>query len=290
MKIHFLNNTDYSSRALSVYEEIKQKGQGSILITRLEPVTKEIIDSMPNLKIIGSSTTGTNHIDMAYAQKKSIKVITLNDCRDKIGQISATAEHTFALMLVLVRNVVKAHNDVVTTVQHREVYKGIELQGKTLGIIGMGRIGKMMVKYAYAFGMNILPFDKDSELTLEAVIARSDIVSIHLPLNEDTKGMINSAHFNSMKPGAFLINTARGEIITKGSLHSALYDGKIAGAAIDVMHGEWDQDLVDYAKEHDNLIITPHIAGATTESMEKAEFFLAETIKEYVDNQYVVNS
>ena len=148
MKVTLLNDHEYSQRALDIYAELENHSRGEILVTRLEPVTKELIDSMPALKIIGSSTTGLEHIDVKYAESKGVKVISLLDCRDKIGQISSTAEHTFALILAIVRNIVKAHESVVTTPQHRETLKGSELRGKTLGILGMGRVGKMVAGYA----------------------------------------------------------------------------------------------------------------------------------------------
>lgn len=262
---------------------MKYDEKNKVLYIKLEQVDEFIIDSYPDLKIIASQTTGKNHVDVVYAKSKGIKCIFLDPKDPRMAEISSTAEHTFGLILSLARNYNYALQHA-TAPHERYFYKGIELKGKTLGIVGIGRIGKMVENYGRAFGMNILYHDINNGVELEYLLQNSDFITVHIPLNSKTKNMFKSRHFNLMKPTAYFINTSRGEIIKKGVLEKVLWNRIIAGVAIDVMWDEYDEDLMKYAQEHDNIIITNHIAGCTVDGLEKSEKILQSMVNETVDN------
>jgi D-3-phosphoglycerate dehydrogenase len=160
----------------------------------------------------------------------------------------------------------------------RDAFRGHQLSGKTLGIIGYGRLGRMVAEYGKAFRMRVLATSHSESasdyvelMPLDDLIAESDVIAIHVPLNADTRKMIGPKQFDWMKPGAILLNTSRGAIVDEAALLTALECNAIAGAGLDVIEGEWREDLanhalINYAAEHQNLVISPHIGGATFES------------------------
>lgn len=319
MNIFITEPEQYSEKALALYRllgEVKlapqfklrselllQLKDCEILVIRLGLVIdKELIDAAPNLKIIASPTTGLNHIDVEYAKSKNIKVVSLKGETEFLRTVHATAEHTMALMLALTRKLPSSFESVKSGIWNRDLYKGTELAGKTLGIVGFGRLGSKVAKYAEIFGMRVIAYDpyvSDEIVTranvepvsFEALLVASDVVSVHVSLSDETRGMIGAYECGLMKKGAMLINTSRGEIIDEKALLNALQSEQLAGAALDVLTDElqWGESkkisgngtseaLIEYARTHDNCIITPHIGGATKESMEKTEIFIAERI------------
>ena len=252
---------------------------------------------MPNLKIIASPATGYNHLDVPYAKKRGIKIISLRGRTSFLKNIPSTAEETMALLLALIRNIPWSFDDVKKGNWDRIKWRGRQLANKTIGLLGFGRLGKIVARYARVFGMKIIvcdPYISEKvmkkvgveKVKMEYLLKNSDIVSLHVLLTDDTHNLIKAKHLKTMKPTAYLINTARGELIEKGALEKALKNKWIAGAAIDVM---WDErgdgshlknnPLLNYSMTHNNLLIVPHIGGATFEAMEITQEFIAELVK-----------
>jgi D-3-phosphoglycerate dehydrogenase len=293
--IHILKQTfEVRSADLSRTELIKNVADAHILWIRLRHfIDSEILGAARNLKIIASPTTGLNHIDMEYAEKRGIRIISLRGETDFLKQVYATAEHTIGLMLAMLRKNVFACNHVLSGGWNRDLFKGYELAGKTVGIVGYGRLGRIVAVYLQAFHCNILTADPEyaSDETepgvklvpLEQLLAESDIVSLHVNLKPENEKFFSGNEFALMKPGSWFVNTSRGELIDETALLNALQAGHLAGAALDVLrdenaNGMAHNKLIAYAQKNDNLMITPHIGGCTVESMEKTEIFLAEKL------------
>jgi D-3-phosphoglycerate dehydrogenase len=271
-----------------------------VLVVRLGlRVDSIILGSAANLKIIVTPTTGLDHIDLAAATQKGIHVLSLKGERSFLDTVYSTAEHAFGLLMALVRHIPSSFDAVTKYHWRRDVYRGRELDGKIIGLIGCGRLGSMMVRYARAFGMQVLVYDPYQENlpdeielveTLDELLSRSDIISLHIPLNHETRGMISETEFLKMKHGAFLVNTSRGAIIEETAFLEALKSGQLAGAALDVVCNEHMIEterynpLIAYAQENQNLIITPHIGGATFESVEKADIFIVNKLFSWLEN------
>jgi D-3-phosphoglycerate dehydrogenase len=269
-------------------EEVKD---ADVLIVRVQTkVDKDVIDSGKKLKMIASATTGLDHIDTKEAERRGIAVY------NPLGYATtATAEYAMAMILSLARKLPWGFEHVKKERWERHRFLGTELQGKTLGVIGFGRIGSRVATYAAAFGMNIVFFDpyfdpsKGSQIkarratSMDEVIEGSDVITVHAFLSKETERMIRAEHFARMRKGAIIINAARGKVVDESALVEALEDGKIAGAALDVFEDEplpGSHVLVRYAREHENLLLTPHIAGSTKESLELASRMVVQKIQE----------
>lgn len=260
-------------------------------------INRQLIDKASNLKVVAAAVTGTDHMDAGYLQKKKIALISLKGQRHFLDSISATAEYTTGLMLALMRHVPWAFQDVRQGRWERDDFIGCELKGKVLGIVGLGRLGTKVAKYAKAFGMDILYFDPHVRLKgrgvrkvarLKQLLNTSDVVTVHVPLTGETLHLIGAKEFQHMKPGCFFINTSRGQVVDEKALLGALNRSHIAGAALDVLADENRPDfdcrsnpLVRYAQKHGNLLLTPHIGGATKESMRMTETFIAQRLKDF---------
>ncbi len=251
-------------------------------------IDREVLDAAPRLRIIATPTTGLNHVDLDEAVRRDIRIVSLKGETEFLRNVPATAEHTLGLILALVRNIPVACEHVQKGGWERDLFQGQDLSGKTAGVIGYGRIGHLVARYLLALGVRVLATDSaalDAEpgvklLPLKDLLERSDIVTLHASFSDTTRGLIGNSEFSQMKTGAWFINTARGELVDESALLKALQTRKIAGAALDVLCGEYSagmgsNKLVAYAQLNRNLIITPHIGGCTAESMEKTEIFLA---------------
>lgn len=263
-------------------------------------INQKVIDNAPNLKIIATATTGLDHIDVSYAEQKGITVLSLKNEREFLNSITGTAELAFGLMIDLLRQLPHSFESVKNYQWNREAFRGHNLKGQTLGIVGLGRLGSWMARYGNAFGMEVIacdPYVDDKifvELNCQKVIfnnllEQSDIVSIHVHLSKETENMFNEQAFKLMKDTAYLINTARGKIVDEKAVLEALKSKDIAGYATDVLADELNFDknfsahpLVEYSKESNNLIIVPHVGGMTYESREATDIFIAEKIKQTV--------
>ena len=255
----------------------------------------EVLAAAPHLKMILTATTGLNHIDLDACAARGVRVLSLQGAADFLKDIRATAEHTLGLMLALLRHIPAATRDVVRGGWNRDQFQGRELFGKTIGIVGYGRLGRIVARYLTAFGAQVLATDPKNNASevdpcvtfapLSRLLEESHLVSLHVNLCAATRGFFGAAEFEKMRAGAWFINTSRGELIDEPALLDALRRNRLAGAALDVLAGEdglgaSSHPLIEYARQHDHLLITPHIGGCTRESMRKTEQWLAERFQE----------
>lgn len=271
----------------------------TVLVVRLGlRVDDAVLAAGRQLRVVATPTTGLDHIDLAAAERRGITVLSLKGERAFLDQVYATAEHTFALLLSLIRCIPVAFEAAKGYEWRRDLYRGTELHGKTLGLIGCGRLGTMVARYGTAFGMQVMAYDPYQPVLPEDVercalltdlLSRSDVISLHVPLNDQTRGMLSDAEFTHLRPGTVLVNTSRGAVIDEAGLLEALRSGRLAGAALDVLCNEHmvrtgaTNPLIEYARNHGNLLFTPHIAGATYESVEKADLFIVGKLSAFVD-------
>ncbi len=255
-------------------------------------IDAEVLEAADRLRFIATPTTGLNHIDLPLARRRGVEVISLRGETDFLKEVRATAELAVGLMLASIRNLTAATDHVLGGGWDRDRFRGGELHEKTIGIVGFGRLGRLVAKYLSAFDVRLLATDPREPddlpdnvqmVSLDSLLEQSDIVSLHVNLCDETFGMFGPNQFARMKPGARLINTARGELVDETALLDSLRSGRLAGAALDVLcdersSGMEGSELVRYVKEHANLIITPHLGGCTVESMAKTEIFLAEKL------------
>ncbi len=287
--------------SLTVYDKtspedvLSRIGDAQILYTNKTLITKEIIDNAPNLKFIGVLATGYNVVDLVAARERSIPV-----CNVPAYSTSSVAQHVFALLLEICQHT-GHHNQAVqegrwTKSPHFCFWDSplIELQGKTMGFIGFGRIGQATANIARAFGMKILAYSPSKKgndnATLEDVLKNSDVLSLHCPLTDATKHLIRKETIAHMKDGAILINTARGPLVNEADLRQALISGKLYAAAVDVVSEEpikADNPLLGL----DNCLITPHIAWAPKEARQRLMDIAVANLKAFINEspQNVVN-
>lgn len=233
---------------------------------------RAILERAPVLRVISTATTGADHIDARVLADRKIPLFTLASEKELLQNLTAAAEHSWLLLMTCARRLRGAVQHVLEGKWKREEFPGIMLRGKTLGLVGCGRIGSWMGRYARAFQMEVVGYDpfvatwpeEIIRLDLGELLARADFISIHVPLNDQTRGLIAEPEFEKMKPGAVLINTSRGSVTDEEALLASLQNGRLAAAGLDVLEGEpivATHRLVEYARKHENLIITPHIGG-----------------------------
>ena len=256
-------------------------------------VRERDLPPVPRCRVLVTATTGTDHVDSASLDRVGIRLLSLRGRREFLEGITATAELALGLILSLVRHVPFAFDDVRAGRWDRDSFLGRQLSGLTAGIVGYGRLGRMMGHYLLALGMEVLAFDliagemqagvKRSE-SLESLLAASDVVTVHVSLNETSEGLFSSRAFGAMKKGALLVNTSRGAVVDEEALLRALESGQLGGAALDTVRDEIGLDatspLIRYAAEHRNLILTPHIGGAAADARERCEVFMAQRLVE----------
>lgn len=244
------------------------------------------------LRFLAVAATGTDHIDRAAAAALGIEVVSVAG-HPGLRDITATPEHAFGLLLALLRHTVPAHASVLRGEWTRDAFMGRQVRGSTVGVVGLGRTGRAFAAMAEAFGARVLYFDPHVAearfprcATLADLARASDVVAVHAVLDDSTRGLLDAAFFDALRPGAVLVNTARGAILDEAALLHALESGRLAGAALDVLCGEPEKGgtvaspLVDHARTHANLILTPHLGGATHESIAGAEELLADRLIE----------
>jgi D-3-phosphoglycerate dehydrogenase len=267
------------------------------LIVRLAfQVEEEVFAAAPRLRALVSATTGLDHIDLAAAERHGVQVLSLRGEVDFLRSIPATAELTWGLLLALTRKIPGAFSSVLAGQWQRDNFKGHDLAGKRLGILGLGRIGHMVANYGLAFGMQVLAYDPrplqwvegvERKGSMNGLLEQSDVLSIHVPLNPNTVGLVDAAELNQLPTNSMLINTSRGDVLDETALLTALESGHLAGAALDVLSHERSRvleisSLIEYARTHTNLILTPHIGGATYESMAATEIFIAQKLVNFL--------
>jgi len=258
------------------------------LVVRSETkVTADLMDSAPALRVVGRAGVGVDNIDVPAATERGIVVMNAPD-----GNTITTAEHTIALLIALARRVPQANSSLKSGHWDRKSFIGVELQGKTLGVVGMGRIGRTVAARARAFGMKIVAFDpfiaseqaRDLEIELaplDELFASADFITIHTPLTAETRGVIGRDAFARMKQGVRIINCARGGLVDESALYDAIKAGTVAGAALDVFVQE------PPAADHpllllDEVIVTPHLGASTAEAQEGVAFTVAEQMRDYL--------
>lgn len=262
------------------------------------------IDACRSIRVIGSNTTGHPHIDVDYARQKNIRVITLKNYTSFLETITPTAEHTWGLLLALTRHLVKANRYAVSGGWDRRPFGANKMLSRmSLGIVGLGRLGSMVAGYGRAFGMEVRyydPYRHESEgiatkvSTLRELAMSSDVVSIHAPHESSTEKLIGREFFSVCRRGSYFINTARGELVDHHALLDSLRDGTLAGAALDVVPGEYEpgfaqtwktSSILEYARKNDNLLLTPHIGGSTQDAWQLTERFTLEKVADFLESR-----
>jgi D-3-phosphoglycerate dehydrogenase len=260
----------------------------AIIVRSATKVTKDVIDAGKNLKAIGRAGVGLDNVDQVAAKARSIKVMNT-----PAATSVTVAELALGLMLGCARSIPQATMSLKEGKWEKKVFKGFELFGKTLGLIGIGRIGTELAKRAKAMGMDVIaydPFVKTHEIAkltdLDEVLVKSDFVSLHLPKTEQSKHMLGKDQFAKMKPTAVLVNCARGGVVEENALYEALSAGKLKAAALDVFETEPVNKTPEatelYARlfKLPNLIATPHIGAQTAEGQRRAGIGIAEAIRD----------
>ena len=267
-------------------EKIQKAKNADILIVSNLPLSREVLSNCQNLKMISVAFAGVDHIDMDYCHENNIVVSNAADY-----STNSVAELTLGMILSLYRKIIWGDSQTRQN-KGRNNFLGTELFGKTLGIIGLGRIGQQVAKYAKTFGCNIIAYNRSpksipgvEETSLQEVMQKSDIISIHIPLTKETKGLIGKKELDQMKSNAVLINTARGPIVDYNELAGALSNKSIAGAAIDVYEKEPPIEKDHPLLSAPNTILLPHLGFATEEAIEKRSKIIIDNIKKWLNNQ-----
>ncbi|MFA5146122.1 MAG: phosphoglycerate dehydrogenase [Candidatus Omnitrophota bacterium] len=277
-------------------DELKKaiKNYDALAVRSGTKVTREIIEAADRLKVIGRAGVGLDNVDVEAASKKGIIVVNTPG-----GNTISTAEHTMSMMLALSRNIPQADCSMKKGEWERKKFMGVELYGKTLGILGLGRIGTEVARRALSFDMRVVAYDpylsleKAKELGIESVnlktlFKEADYITVHTPLTEETKGIVSDKEFDIMKKGVRIINCARGGIIDEGALSRAIEAGKIAGAALDVYEKEPPKD--SKLLKLDKVVLTPHLGASTEEAQVNVAIDVANTIKDILLNRCIRNA
>jgi D-3-phosphoglycerate dehydrogenase / 2-oxoglutarate reductase len=267
----------------------------ALLVRSATQVTPELIERAERLKVIGRAGTGVDNVDIPAATRRGILVANAPESNSV-----AAAEHTLALMLALCRNVARAHASLTGGAWERPKFKGTELYGKTLGVIGFGRIGQLVAKRAQSFDMDIVAFDKfvsaerfrelgvEGAEELEDLLGHADIITLHVPKTPDTIDLIDTEAIASMKDGARIVNCARGELVDLDAVQAGLESGKLGGAALDVFPSEPFTAHPLFAR--DDVVVTPHLGASTAEAQDRAGVVTAEQVIAALSGGVVTNA
>jgi len=277
-------------------ELLRAVAEADAIITRSgTAVTPELVSAGAKLRVVGRAGVGLDNVDVAACTARGILVINA-----PTANVMSATEHTMAMLLSLCRNIPEAHASVKRGEWTRAKFMGVELNGKTLGIIGLGRIGKLLTARARAFGMQVIAYDPyiaanvfegagAQRVTLDELLAKSDVITVHTPLTDETHGMLSAAQIAKMKDGVIALNIARGGIWDEGALAAALGSGKVSGAAIDVYEPEppsKDNPLLS-AK---NIVLSPHIGANTMEAQNRVAVQTAENVVEALRGSIFVSA
>ncbi len=309
--ILILEPDGYSPEALRIYRELGEvhlaqapadaKPMIETVVCRLNQfVGDALLKELTSVRRVVCPATGTTHIDLPYLAKRGIDLLHLAapEHRAFLDSITSTAELTLALILAVSRNVVVAHESVLGGEWQRDPHRGTQLSGKTLGIIGLGRVGSQIARYAAALGLRGLGFDPELSPTAKAekrvewvemaeLLQQSDIVSLHIPQSEKNQRFFSRDKVFAMKKSAILINTSRGEIVDESALCDAIEQGHLSGCGLDVLEAELDlvkagtrkRRIVELSRVHRRVVLTPHIGGCTLEAMARTEEYMADYLR-----------
>ena len=287
-KIGFKNFFDFKSNKKDITKKI-EKFHGLVIRSRI-PIDEDLIDHAKNLKFIARVGSGTENIDIEYAKKRGITILSAGE-----GNASAVGEHTLSLILSLFNNIIKANNEINNNVWQREENRGIELENKTVGIIGYGKTGKNFAKKLAGFNVKVLcndvieniGDDYAEQVSIDDIQSKCDIISLHTDLNKLSKHLVNTQFIDNCKKPFHLIDTSRGQCVKTSDLILGIKTGKILGACLDVIENEsssfenLNQDsYLDFLKKSEKVILTPHVAGWTFESKLKLSQIILKKIKD----------
>ncbi len=252
---------------------------------------RELLERATKLKVVATPSTGLDHLDLPALQERGIEMQCIKTDFGLLDRVTATAEMAWTLMLAAARKLPMAHQAALQGDWARDRFRGRQLSGQTLGILGVGRLGRMMAEYGQGFRMKVIGCDTAPRfivpgveyVSFDELLARSDVLSIHIHLTPENRHLINADVISRMKDGAIIVNTSRGGIIDEDALAAALRKGKLGGAGLDVIDGEWRSDLVNHplialAREMDTVVISPHLGGGTVESQAAAHQFVANRL------------
>jgi len=268
----------------------------ALVVRSQTKVTAKALAAAKKLKVIGRAGVGVDNVNVEAATERGIVVMNTPG-----GNTISTAEHTFSLLLALARKIPQAHASMAAGKWDRKSFEGTELCGKTLGIVGMGRIGGEVARRAIAFGMTVVAFDpylvpsRARSLQVEmaddlaSLLTQADFITVHMPLTSETKNILNAETIAKCKPGVRLINCARGGLIEESALLAALQSGHVAGVALDVYEKEPPADDLPF-RSLPNVVLTPHLGASTAEAQESVGVEIAQAISDYLRNGIINNA
>jgi D-3-phosphoglycerate dehydrogenase / 2-oxoglutarate reductase len=269
------------------------------IITSLSlPLDREAIDAAPKLRVIATASTGRDHIDLKRAEERHIDIVSLKDDIDFLSNVTATAEMAWGLLLSTVRKIPFAFDSAKQGRWHvRGPFRGRQMSTKTLGVLGYGRLGKMTARFGLAFRMKVIACDIKKDIVpepgitmvdMDTMLRESDAITIHVHMTDENRNLIGREQFGKMKKGVYIVNTSRGGIIDEKAFIEALDSGKVAGAGLDVIDGEWNTDMenhpmIAYARTHDTVVISPHLGGVTVESQAMAGEYMLKKLRAHLE-------
>ena len=268
----------------------KHAGYQGLIVRSKTVIDRDLLGEHPTIRFVGRAGAGLDNVDLDYLSEKNIQVVHAAE-----GNRDAVAEFTVGLLLAFLRNIPRAHQEVMNGIWLRESNRGEEIMGKTVGIIGFGNMGQAFAQRLTGFGCKILAYDKYKrgfatefceEADMDRIYAETDILSLHIPLTDETRRMVTAGYLSRFRKKIILLNTSRGEIVPLSELAESFSMGLVRGAALDVLENEKLNELTDLQREGfrnlvagGNVIFTPHIAGWTFESHVKINVALVEKIK-----------
>lgn len=299
--------SNYSPKAIEIYEQIGQIHLGEVddrtkqsvqcLIVRLaHRIDRQYLKNYDALECVVTPTTGLNHIDVDFCRQNKIQVFSLRNCKEELVNITSTSELTIGLLLALERKITVASADVIKKLEwHRDNYRGRQINGLTIGIVGLGRIGSHVARYASALGMSVVANDdfvSDEHFSaigakrqsMKNLLSNSDVITLHASFEMGQAPILGQEQIELMKSDAVIINTARGELLDEIAVANAITNGKLAGVATDVLCYENSAEflekspLVKLASAGENVVITPHVGGCTDEAMGITEVIMAKYV------------
>ncbi|MFZ4696199.1 MAG: NAD(P)-dependent oxidoreductase [Verrucomicrobiia bacterium] len=256
----------------------------------------EVIAAAHKLKLVATATTGTDHLALDLLERRGIPVFSIKQDRELLDNITTTAELAFGLLLTCARHLPECFEASRQGYWGRDKFSGTQLNGKTLGIVGVGRLGTMMSQYGRAFRMRVIGHDPYQPripegvemVELDRFLGESDFVTLHVHLTEQTRNLLGATQLSRMKRGACLINTSRGGLIDEAALVREMESGRIAAAGLDVIDGEWLEDkyhhpLIAYSRKNRRLYITPHVAGTSPDAIRMTVRFTLQKVRRFFE-------